>query len=863
MEVKGEQSSEIFQLETNQFPLQSIKQIALLTKLPLNRAIANQIHQGKVSAKISVDLDSIGKETLPLFQAEAEIIDGEMQELLAALQIFEFRDLSRGLTPPTYNDSQDLYLEPDQLTPTREELAASDRPEELAPDFHRLSDQVAEVSPREAEPESSDPSLVAVGFPQESRKSPSIQSQLRRFFAIRNLHQQQQRQRKRASPFPDLIDLQGSLNTKLVVSNTVENQLKAEFQFQGGSEEEPWQWGPYAAHLVTLQGKFEDGSFTLSPAKIQTTDGMSVQLSGSLKDNTLWGTVLKIEQLPIKIVRDLLELPAAIGSDGTIDLQANLSGLINNPSLLGSIVVKDGRIEQTKIPQIKGSFTYNNSRFSLFAGSRFGEGTGKTDQVTLTASIPYQLPISTVKPDSNELNLTISVIDEGMRLLNIGTREQIRWLNGTAAVDLRITAQLNEEAGKIRLRQPIADGEVILENATIQIQALPEEPLTQVNGNISFNLDSIQVEKLDGEFSGGKVAVKGDLPLAKPIPQDNPLTVIIDQLAFNLKSLYKGGVSGNLLVAGTALEPKIKGEVDLFNGTVFLAEQTAAPPNIEQQKNLFEFQNLALKLGNNIKISKPPLLDFLATGDLSLYGTLQDPRLNGKVRLQRGQVNLFTTQFQLTGGEEHTAQFFFSDGLDPLLDVSLRASVTEKTRKGIPRDPLSAEVSISDNPALDIGGLQTVRIQATVFGPASKLTNNLQLTSSPPRGETEIVNLLGGGLIEAITGVDSTLGLANFAGSALLGTFQNTIGNALGLSEFRLFPALITDDENRSSTLGLGAEVSVDLGKKLSFSALKIINSPQPVQYGILYHLNDFILLRGSTDLFGDDRGAIEYELKF
>jgi len=45
-----------------------------------------------------------------------------------------------------------------------------------------------------------------------------------------------------------------------------------------------------------------------------------------------------------------------------------------------------------------------------------------------------------------------------------------------------------------------------------------------------------------------------------------------------------------------------------------------------------------------------------------------------------------------------------------------------------------------------LGGLQTVRVQATVTGPASQLFDNLQLTSNPSRSESEIIALLGGGL---------------------------------------------------------------------------------------------------------------------
>jgi translocation and assembly module TamB len=46
---------------------------------------------------------------------------------------------------------------------------------------------------------------------------------------------------------------------------------------------------------------------------------------------------------------------------------------------------------------------------------------------------------------------------------------------------------------------------------------------------------------------------------------------------------------------------------------------------------------------------------------------------------------------------------------------------------------------------------------------------------------------------------------------------QNIIGDALGLSEFRLFPTVITDDKRRTSSLGLAAEVGVDISRNFSF----------------------------------------------
>jgi translocation and assembly module TamB len=146
---------------------------------------------------------------------------------------------------------------------------------------------------------------------------------------------------------------------------------------------------------------------------------------------------------------------------------------------------------------------------------------------------------------------------------------------------------------------------------------------------------------------------------------------------------------------------------------------------------------------------------------------------------------------------------------------------------------------------------------------ASQLSDSLELTSTPARSKTEIVALLGGSFVDTLGRGDSTLGLVNLAGSALLGNVQNVIGDALGLSEFRLFPTTITDDKRRTSTLGLSAEAGVDVTRNLSVSLLKELTTDQPLQYSLRYRLNDQLLLRGSTDLSGDSRAVLEYDKRF
>ena len=177
-------------------------------------------------------------------------------------------------------------------------------------------------------------------------------------------------------------------------------------------------------------------------------------------------------------------------------------------------------------------------------------------------------------------------------------------------------------------------------------------------------------------------------------------------------------------------------------------------------------------------------------------------------------------------------------------------------------NPLSAEVQ--DNrifSATSIGTIETIRVRAEVQGRASELDQIVQLSSSPPRTETELISLLGGTLFDTFTNrANSTIAFANLAGSAFFNAIQDAIANALGLSELRLFPTVITDEE-KDSTLGLGAEFSMDITPSLSLSVFQILN--EATQFGLRYRINDQILMRGSTDLDSDSRVTVEYDQKF
>ncbi len=197
------------------------------------------------------------------------------------------------------------------------------------------------------------------------------------------------------------------------------------------------------------------------------------------------------------------------------------------------------------------------------------------------------------------------------------------------------------------------------------------------------------------------------------------------------------------------------------------------------------------------------------------------------------------------------------------------------TGSRLPNEISSSE--ILDTPDFNrYGSVQTVRIQARVQGPASVLSENLfqeseslQLTSSPPRSPAEIVSLIGGNFVSNLGQGNGALGLANLAGSALLTNVQSVIGNALGLSDFRLYPAFApnsSDSRNArrgSSNLDLVMDAGIDITRNLGASIQKVLTTDQPAQFGLRYRLSDQFTVRGSSDFSGDSRAVIEYETRF
>ncbi|WP_373527298.1 translocation/assembly module TamB domain-containing protein [Nostoc sp.] len=771
--------------------------------------VSSEFVKGKSSYAFVGTFDQTSK--VPQLQGKLNVNQGEIQDVLTVTQIFDLQNLPGG-SPEIYGTAADLTTNP-----------------------------------------------------QGSLNQPLL-TQIQRFSEIEALVAEQEQQRLDSTPIPDLADLKGTFNGEVAVDTARANGLSVEFNLNAqnlawGRKEEKSRF--YTAENVIAEGNFQNGVLSLRPLRIESKNRL-IAFTGNVGGEEQSGQ-LRVNNFPVQVLNNFVKLP--IGITGNLNATAALAGSIANPQARGELEIIQGSLNQKAIESATASFSYANGRLNF--GSTLAIGSPKP--VDITGSIPYKLPFASVASDSEQISLDMKLENEGLGLLNALTN-QIVFEKGEGEVDLKVRGTL---------QKPEVDGIATINNATFSAQALPGK-LRDVTGKVLFNFDRILVENLQGRFSRGKVEAAGEIPIFdnQNATINNPLTVNLDQLALNLKGLYQGGASGNLQITGSALSPIIGGKVNLFDGQVLLAESTDAttsanssvgvsPTKVNKQSKSeigngvgntsARFNKLNLELGKNVKITRPPILSFRATGNLIVNGSINQPIPDGTIRLEKGGVNLFTTQFNLARGYTHTATFSPSQPRDPDLDIRLFAKVVDVTQSN----------DFSRINTTGLSALESVRVEATINGLASKLNENLELTSSPSRSQTEIVALLGGGFVDTQGRGDSTLGLINIAGSAVLNNFQsafNLIGSTFGLSELRIFPTVISENPRAgrsNSTLELAAEAGVDISSKISVSSIKILTTNDPFQWGINYRINDEFRVRASTNLTDDSRAVVEYQTRF
>ncbi|MEM9815381.1 MAG: translocation/assembly module TamB domain-containing protein [Cyanobacteria bacterium P01_D01_bin.6] len=668
------------------------------------------------------------------------------------------------------------------------------------------------------------------------------------------------------------------------------NALTADFNFRGQS----WTWGSYdPSNQFIISGNVQQGTVVLDPVSVIVADTV-VNLSGRGSLERLEGDLL-VDNLPVELASVFYPLPVAVTGD--IDITTQLTGSLANPRIEGELLVVEPAINEQPLERVAATFGYRNAVLEVDGGAALAPNDAP---MTLRGTVPYALPFMTVRPATDQIALTAVVPDDTFDFVNVFTDEQLRWEGGDGEVVVRVRGSVfnPEIAGTATFRDGIV-GSSELGN-----------PLTNINGQVQFDLAQVRIPRLQAQMGDGTVAVVGQLPLqlsgqsllaqVQTKQQTEPDAAVANGMLISLGELpidYRGIVDlqldGQVAITGAVLAPTISGGVELDEGYVranqllqqlgalnlptpeeveqinpyraaYLGIDPFAPSAIGPPSGFLDkvvLDDFMVAFSDRLVVDGQPFYNLTADGGLTVNGTFSDLKPDGEIDLRTGWINLFSAQFRLDSSAPNAAVFTPEDGLDPYVNVVLTARVQENDISRVPPTRNGfASSEISDNDIQSVGNVEFIRVRAVAVGYASELNDSLALTSNPARSQQELVALLGSNVAGGLASASLTQ-VAGFFGAGGLAGFGNNLADTLGLQSFSVFPTTDTSAESTAG-VGIGVEASFAIGDSIGINVLEILNSGNPPQFGLQYRFTDELQLRGASNL-NDTDVRLEYRTSF
>ncbi|PAX51495.1 hypothetical protein, partial [Brunnivagina elsteri] len=194
----------------------------------------------------------------PQVQGTFSVTQGDIQDVLTTLQIFEVADLGRGIGEKDFGTASDLSNTKPASLPNKTALAQIPQPSQG----------------------------------KEPQENKLLLFQLQRFAELAAISDKQQQQRRDASPIPDLADFKGIFNGEVTFDTATKTGLTADFKLNGqnfiwGRANDPNRY--YVAQKIIAQGNFNDGILRFQPLRVESKNRL-LAFTGSLGGQEQSGT---------------------------------------------------------------------------------------------------------------------------------------------------------------------------------------------------------------------------------------------------------------------------------------------------------------------------------------------------------------------------------------------------------------------------------------------------------------------------------------------------------------------------------------------------------------------------------------------
>ncbi len=289
--------------------------------------------------------------------------------------------------------------------------------------------------------------------------------------------------------------------------------------------------------------------------------------------------------------------------------------------------------------------------------------------------------------------------------------------SGTAAVQARVEGPIAE---------PVLIGQATLFNGRIRHLALPHG-VDALNGRIAFEPGAIRFDDVGASMAGGQVTIGGRVGLNSFRPDELGVTVSGQEMQWRYLEGSRSLIDAEVVLRGTARAPVLSGRIDVRDAVL--------PDGSEMGTELFgsaeetvdaalvETESAGVPLALDVRIVAPSSLRMtsnamrvVASADLTLQGTLDQPLLFGSAEIDSGETFFEGNRYRLNYG---TIGFANPTRIEPYINIEVETDV---------RVP---------------GQTYRVTVRATgTLDPSDPLV--LTFSSDPPLPEVDVLGMLMG-----------------------------------------------------------------------------------------------------------------------
>ena len=471
---------------------------------------------------------------------------------------------------------------------------------------------------------------------------------------------------------------------------------------------------------------------------------------------------------------------------------------------------------------------------------------------------------------SQKLNASLKLRPTSLGVLTAIT-PTISRAEGELSAELNVTGPLN---------RPVLRGAIDVRGGIVQLKGIAE-PLEQLNLHADLDQQGIHLNQGRGQFGGGDLTFKGELPLSEGSLGELDLGILARRVHYRPEPGVQVTFDADLKLTALRTEgeveklPAVSGTFDVLSAnydkpmsiTADISTLTTRGDKTEITGYDVGKDNLELDL--LIRSTRPLSVNNelvrctlrLDPGGLRITGTDQRFGAVGTVEVQSGgRIFLRRNEFETKSG---LVRFNDPTRLKPEVDVS---AVTEYRRYN--KVGSSQSQTSSGDAGSSTVGSGNWRILLHAYGPPDNL--KVDLTSDPPLDQDDIFLLLTVGLTRTELDQSRSAGVGSSVALEALGTLsgaESAVTDIVPVDEFR-FGSTFSSRSGRT-------EPTVTIGKRLSnrirASVTTSLSETSEVRSNVEYQATQNLSVEGSYDnarnvasaaggnLGGDVRWRVEF----